>query len=91
MQVKLFVVGSFRRRYYTALRQVQGVRHLPPHCCRHTYVTQLQAKGVALETITALVGHASIETTGEYLHNAPETLMKAADTLNNTNDMKEAA
>ena len=90
-QGTLYGVGSFRRRYYTALRQVQGVRRLPPHCCRHTYVTQLQAKGVALETIAALVGHASIETTGEYLHIAPETLMKAADTLNNTNDMKEAA
>ena len=90
-QGKLYSVDSFRRRYYTALRQVQGVRCLSPHCCRHTYVTQLQAQGVALETIAALVGHASIETTGKYLHIAPETLMKAADTLNNTNDMKEAA
>lgn len=90
-QGKLYGVGSFRRRYYTALSQVQGVRRLSPHCCRHTYVTRLQSNGVALETIAALVGHANVETTGEYLHIAPETLAKATDTLNDANDMKEAA
>ncbi len=31
-----YSVGSFRRRYYTALKNVGGVRKLSPHCCRHT-------------------------------------------------------
>jgi len=34
----------------------------------HAYVTRLQAKGVPLETIARLVGHADLETTGVYLH-----------------------
>ena len=32
------------------------------------YVSQLQAQGVAIETIQALVGHAEIDMTEHYLH-----------------------
>lgn len=42
----LYAVGSFRRRYNKALEAIPGIRRLPPHCCRHTYITRLQAKGV---------------------------------------------
>lgn len=77
-----YSVGSFRRRFYTALKEVGGVRLLSPHCCRHTYVTQLQAKGVPLETIAALVGHSSIDTTMGYTHISMDTLMGAVSSLN---------
>lgn len=74
-------VGSFRRRYYTALKKVEGVRYLTPHCCRHTYATQLEQKGVPLQIIARLMGHACIETTGVYLHTKLDTLSAAVVVL----------
>lgn len=78
----LYGVGSFRRRYYTALKNVGHVRLLSPHCCRHTYVTMLQAKGVSMETISVLAGHSDTEMTNHYLHQSAETLAKAVEALN---------
>ena len=51
-----------------ALESVEGVRILTPHCCRHTYVSQMQALGVNLETIQSMVGHADVDMTAHYLH-----------------------
>ena len=51
-----------------ALENVEGVRMLTPHCCRHTYVSQMQALGVGLETIQSMVGHADVDMTAHYLH-----------------------
>lgn len=78
-----YSVGTYRRQYYAALKLVKGVRSLPPHCCRHTYVTVLQAKGVPMETIAKLVGHRSIEVTDNYLHIGWNTLSDAVTVLNN--------
>ena len=41
---------------------------LTPHCCRHTYVSQMQALGVDLATIQSIVGHADVDMTKHYLH-----------------------
>ena len=53
-----------------------------PHCCRHTYVTMLQASGVPMETIAALTGHADIKTTEGYLHQSAPALARAVEVLN---------
>lgn len=74
-------VGSFRRRYYTALKKVNGVRSLSPHCCRHTYATLCEKKGVPLQIIARLMGHAQAETTGIYLHTDMETFSRAVNDL----------
>lgn len=76
-----YSVGNFRRRYYRAIKAVGGVRCLPPHCCRHTYVTRLQENGVALELIARLAGHSSIITTDGYAHTSQKTLLSAVETL----------
>lgn len=76
-----YSVGAFRRRYYTALKKIDGVRRLSPHCCRHTYVTRLQAKGVSLELIARLVGHSNISTTHGYTHTSDKTLAVAVSVL----------
>ena len=44
------------------------VRLLTPHSCRHTYVSQMQALGVDIQTIQSIVGHADTEMTEHYLH-----------------------
>lgn len=79
----LYGVGSFRKKYYQALATVPGVRKLPPHCCRHTYITRLQANGVPLELIARLAGHSDVVTTDSYAHTSLETLAKAVSVLDN--------
>lgn len=80
----VYGVGSFRRRYYYAIGQVEGVRKLSPHCCRHTYVTRLQSKGVPIEIIAQLVGHSSVDVTLGYTHMSIETLSGAVAALDKT-------
>ena len=58
----------FRDEFKKAIGNVEGVRSLTPHCCRHTYVSQMQALGVDLDTIQSIVGHADIDMTKHYLH-----------------------
>lgn len=45
----------FRDKFKAAIAEIDGVRVLTPHSCRHTYVSQLQALGVDLPTIQSIV------------------------------------
>lgn len=78
----LFDVGAFRRRYYTVIKQIAGVRPLSPHCCRHTYISNLEKRGVPMEQIARLAGHSNITTTDGYLHTDIATLSAAVSVLN---------
>lgn len=60
--------SHFDDLFRKALESVGGIRVLTPHCCRHTYVSQMQALGVGLETIQSMVGHADVDMTAHYLH-----------------------
>lgn len=60
--------SHFSAQFRETLEQMENVRVLTPHCCRHTYVSQLQALGVSVETIQSIVGHADIDMTRHYLH-----------------------
>ena len=51
---------------------------LTPHCCRHTFVSQMQALGVDIETIQNIVGHAEIDMTRHYLHVQEPKRLEAA-------------
>ncbi len=81
-----YSVGTFRRKYYTALEQIPDVRCLSPHCCRHTYITMLQARDVSIETVARLAGHSSIETTDHYTHISNDTLADAVRALERKDD-----
>ncbi len=76
-----FSVGTFRRKYYSALKEIPGVRPLSPHCCRHTYITMLQERCVPIETVARLAGHSSIDTTDHYTHISVATLANAVKVL----------
>lgn len=80
----LFDVGAFRKRYYRAIKQIPGVRPLSPHCCRHTYISNLEKRGVPMEQIARLAGHSNITTTDGYLHTDIDTLAAAVAVLNTT-------
>jgi len=60
--------SHFRKQFRETLEALDGVRVLTPHCCRHTYVSQMQALGVDLATIQSIVGHADVDMTMHYLH-----------------------
>ena len=60
--------SHFENQFKKALEGIEGVRTLTPHCCRHTYVSQMQALGVDLATIQSIVGHADMDMTKHYLH-----------------------
>ena len=47
---------------------VEDVRVLTPHSCRHTFISQMQALGVSMETIQSIAGHADMDMTRHYLH-----------------------
>ncbi len=78
----LFDVGAFRGRYYRTIAKIPGVRRLSPHCCRHTYVSMLEKRGIPMEQIARLAGHSKITTTDGYLHTDMQTLTDAVSVLN---------
>lgn len=45
-----------------------GLENFYPHSLRHSFATDLQAKGATLMEIQAMVGHSNAETTQRYLH-----------------------
>ena len=58
----------FRKLYKAELDQIEGVRYLRPHSCRHIYVSQMQVLVIDMETIKSIVGHADLDMTRYYLH-----------------------
>ena len=70
--------SHFRTQFKKALENIEGVRVLTPHCCRHTFVSQMQALGVDIETIQNIVGHAEIDMTRHYLHVQEPKRLEAA-------------
>ena len=69
--------SHFSKLFKEAVGSVKDVRVLTPHCCRHTYVSQMQALGVSVETIQSIVGHADMDMTRHYLH-VQESIRKEA-------------
>lgn len=71
--------SHFSALFKNALEQMKVVRVLTPHCCRHTYVSQMQALGVSVETIQSIVGHADMDMTRHYLHVQENVRKEAVD------------
>lgn len=69
----------FRDRYKQMLQQVDGVRVLNPHNCRHTYISQMQNLGVDMDTIKSIAGHSTVTMTQHYLHVQEKIRMEAVE------------
>ena len=83
--------STFRHQFTMALAKVGEVRMLSPHCCRHSYISHLQAMGVDMETIQSLSGHADIDMTEHYLHVQTEVKTSAVAKLNDMFAFKKSA
>lgn len=64
-----------------------GVPRVGWHALRHTFATELAAKGVPLHVVQSLLGHSSITTTMRYAHVAPSAREDAVRLLE---DLHEA-
>ena len=54
---------------FRAVRAVtECSKQVTPHSLRHSYATRLMERGVGIETVRILLGHANIKTTQTYLH-----------------------
>jgi integrase len=58
-----------------------GLRRITWHVLRHTFATHLSTKGVALNAVQKLLGHATITTTMRYAHVPPSALREAVELL----------
>jgi integrase/recombinase XerD len=56
-------------------------RRVTPHMCRHSYATMLVNRGIPLNQIQQLLGHASLATTQIYLHASGRELREAVEVL----------
>jgi integrase/recombinase XerC len=62
------------RKVFRTHRARSGATRVRPHRPRHTYGTELAAAGIDLLALRELMGHASPETTGRYVHLSADTL-----------------
>ena len=60
-----------------------NIRHLKFHCLRHTSATILLANGCDIKTVSARLGHSSIEITNIYVHTLECVDRQAATKLDN--------
>jgi integrase/recombinase XerD len=60
--------GTFARWWRRCIEEA-GVRYRVPHTARHTFATRWRRRGLAVDEIQLLLGHASIRTTSDlYVH-----------------------
>jgi integrase len=64
-----------------AAERAEIVRHVTPHKLRHSFATNLLAKGADLLEIKDLLGHSSVATTQIYAQALPERLRSAVERL----------
>lgn len=76
---------NFSRDYDTFFKHLRDeepdVRHLPPHCCRHTFATLTRESGADMRVLQELLGHSDIKTTARYAHADIDSMANAVQGL----------
>lgn len=72
------------KKFYEARERAGISNDINLHALRHTYATRLLEEGENLKTVSELLGHTDISTTGNtYAHVMPEIKRNASDKMNN--------
>lgn len=72
---------TFDQRAYRIMMSAEFrkyTNYIHPHMLRHTYATRALKTGIALKTVSAMLGHASARTTEIYTHVAGTSIHEAA-------------
>ena len=72
----------FSTQYKKTLSNVDGIRILPPHNCRHTYVTLLMSSNTDVRTIQSFAGHTNAKMTMRYSHAEEHARQRAVKQFN---------
>jgi integrase/recombinase XerD len=71
------------RYFLKKARQDSGIRkRVSCHTLRHSYATNLMARGVDVRVIQALLGHRSLKTTTVYLHMTSSVMKSVQEAIN---------
>jgi site-specific recombinase XerD len=73
-------MGDCRTSWETIVKKA-GLEDFHWHDMRHDFASHLVMNGVDLNTVRELMGHADLKMTLRYAHLAPETKMRAVETL----------
>lgn len=60
--------SHFRRLYRECLESIPGIKYLPPHNCRHSYVSLLMSQNTNPSIVQSLAGHSTQAMTAHYTH-----------------------
>jgi integrase len=74
-------IGSVRKAHDAAVKKAGIKEHFRLYDLRHTFATRAVAAGVDLPTLSAILGHTSIQMTMRYVHPAEEQKRFAAGKL----------
>jgi integrase len=74
-------IGSVRKAHDAAVEKAGIKEHFRLYDLRHTFATRAVAAGVDLPTLSAILGHTSIQMTMRYVHPAEEQKRFAAGKL----------
>lgn len=75
------ISGRSVQRSITRLADQAGLDDVTPHMLRHTFAKNLVDKGVSLEKVAALLGHANLNTTRTYITPSQQDLALAVEEL----------
>ena len=64
-------VSQVRRIVYAAARQAGLAQKVSPHWMRHAHASHALDRSAPIHLVQATLGHASVSTTGRYLHARP--------------------
>ena len=68
-------------KQFNALTEKLGIRHLTPHCCRHTCATALAQENIPPAVIKEIMGHTNYQTTLGYTHINLDTKLDAINSI----------
>lgn len=73
--------SCFRDKFAEAVKSVDGVRPLTPHCCRHTFVSIMRSHEVDVNVIKAFTGHTQLKMIDHYSHVRDSELVAATEKI----------
>ena len=72
---------AFYEEFNKLMKKINARPGLTPHCCRHTFSTNMAKEGVQPAIIKEAAGHANYSTTLGYTHIPLETLLDAVNKI----------